>query len=131
MGRREDRFTLRNKLLAKLKLKKNRFVRRNLAIKTRHWDDRRKTKYFKMFGEEYERSLTEDVRSGKFEADLIKLAKNKIKKQQIEFYDYDTHKQLAMNSGIRTSFEWHECHELGLMPDGIYHDPDKTFSRAE
>ena len=21
--------------------------------------------------------------------------------------------------------------ELGLMPDGIYHDPDKTFSRAE
>lgn len=124
MGRREDRFTLRNRLLAKLKLKKNRFVRRNLAI--------RKTKYFKMFTEEYERSnIIEDIRSGKFEADLIKLAKNKIKKQQIEFYDYDTHKQLAMNSGIRTSFEWHECHELGLMPDGIYHDPDKTFSRSE
>ena len=52
-------------------------------------------------------------------------------KPRITHYDFETHRELAMNSGIRTSFEWHECHELGLMPDGIYHAPDKTFSRSE
>ena len=46
-----------------------------------------------------------------------------------EFHDYDTHKQLAMNSGINSAVEWHECHKMRLFPDGIYSNPNKAFRR--
>ena len=46
-----------------------------------------------------------------------------------KFYDYDTHKQLAMNSGINSAVEWHECHKMRFFPDGIYSNPNKAFRR--
>ena len=45
------------------------------------------------------------------------------------FYDFETHHQLAINSGIDTAFEWVMCHKMGLFPDGIYANPAETFKR--
>ena len=45
------------------------------------------------------------------------------------YHDYETHHQLAMSSGIRTQKEWFECFQQGLMPDGIYQNPNKVFRR--
>ncbi len=44
------------------------------------------------------------------------------------YYDFETHREFAMNSGIECIREWRECFKLGFMPDGIYRNPDKTFS---
>ncbi len=44
-------------------------------------------------------------------------------------YDFETHHQLAINSGIRTEREWYECHKIGLFPDGIYQNPNTAFRR--
>ena len=46
-----------------------------------------------------------------------------------EFHDFETHRELAMSSGIRTQMEWYECHKMGLFPDGIYSNPDQSFGR--
>ena len=48
-------------------------------------------------------------------------------KRRDSYYDFETHRQLAMSSGIRTAMEWYECHKRGFMPDGIYSDPSKPF----
>ena len=44
-------------------------------------------------------------------------------------YDFETHRELAINSGIQSQREWHECYKLGFMPDMIYFNPDKAFRR--
>ena len=46
-------------------------------------------------------------------------------KPRITFHDYETHRELAMNSGIQSKREWKECYKMGLFPDGIYQDPAK------
>ena len=43
------------------------------------------------------------------------------------YYDFKTHLELASNSGIQNKREWFECIRLGLMPDGIFHNPDQAF----
>ena len=55
--------------------------------------------------------------------------RRKLSQTPNEFHDYDTHKQLAMNSGINSAVEWHECHKMRLFPDGIYSNPNKAFRR--
>jgi hypothetical protein len=45
------------------------------------------------------------------------------------YYDFETHRELAIHSGINYAKEWYECHTMGLMPNGIYHSPDRTFGR--
>ena len=47
------------------------------------------------------------------------------------FHDFETHRELAINSGIRTQREWTECSERGFLPDGIYSYPAKIFKRSE
>ena len=46
-------------------------------------------------------------------------------------HDFETHHQLAINSGIETALEWRECVKLGLMPDGIYQNPADAFKRKD
>ena len=55
--------------------------------------------------------------------------KNPNYKPQDSYHDFETHRELAINSGIENSREWHECFKLGLMPDGIYLDPYQAFRR--
>ena len=45
------------------------------------------------------------------------------------YYDFETHRQLAMSSGIQCQREWYECHKMRLMPDGIYRNPNQAFGR--
>ena len=45
------------------------------------------------------------------------------------YHDFETHRELAMNSGIENMREWRECCKIGLMPDGIYCNPHKKFRR--
>ena len=49
--------------------------------------------------------------------------------RKVKFHDYTTHKELAINSGIKDKKEWQECHSLGFMPDGIFTSPDQAFGR--
>ena len=51
------------------------------------------------------------------------------KSKRDSFYDFETHRELAMNSGIKESREWKECHQRGFMPDEIYADPSRAFRR--
>ena len=44
-------------------------------------------------------------------------------------HDFETHHQLAINSGIETVLEWVMCHKMGLFPDGIYVNPADAFKR--
>ena len=44
------------------------------------------------------------------------------------YHDFETHRELAVNSGIQSQPEWVECHQRGFFPDGIYRNPDKTFN---
>ena len=48
---------------------------------------------------------------------------------QDSYHDFETHRELAINSGIRTEREWYECHKIGLFPDGIYQNPNTAFRR--
>ena len=45
------------------------------------------------------------------------------------YCDFETHRELAINSGINESREWWECHKMGFMPDGIYWEPGRAFRR--
>ena len=45
------------------------------------------------------------------------------------FYDFETHRELAMSSGIQNQREWVECHQRGFLPDGIYSNPNQVFRR--
>ena len=45
------------------------------------------------------------------------------------YYDFETHRELAISSGIQSHPEWIECYKLGFMPDGIYRNPDREFKR--
>ena len=45
------------------------------------------------------------------------------------YHDFETHRELAMSSGIRTHREWRECCKMGLIPNGIYSSPDRVFRR--
>ena len=45
------------------------------------------------------------------------------------YYDFETHHQLAIHSGIQSNQEWLECHKMGLFPDGIYANPAEAFKR--
>ncbi len=45
------------------------------------------------------------------------------------YHDFETHHQLAINSGIETVLEWVMCHKMGLFPDGIYANPNQAFGR--
>ena len=47
------------------------------------------------------------------------------------FYDLETHRQLAMNSGIETTVEWLEVYKMGMMPDGIVSQPSESFKKPE
>ena len=55
--------------------------------------------------------------------------KNPNYKPQIKYYDFETHRELAMNSGIQSQPEWVECHQRGFLPDGIVQNPDRKFMR--
>ena len=55
--------------------------------------------------------------------------KNPNIKPHDSYYDFETHRELAMSSGIEIQWEWYECFKLGLMPDGIYYSPHKKFRR--
>ena len=59
----------------------------------------------------------------------IMYRRKKLGQKPNEFHDFETHRGLAMSSGIRTQMEWYECHKMGLFPDGIYSNPDQAFSR--
>ena len=50
-------------------------------------------------------------------------------KRRDSYYDFETHREFAMSSGIQSYDEWRECFKLGLMPDGIYSSPDREFRR--
>lgn len=50
-------------------------------------------------------------------------------KPRITHYDFETHRELAMNSGIQSQPEWRECSKRGLLPDGIHSRPDRVFRR--
>ncbi len=50
-------------------------------------------------------------------------------KPRITHYDFETHRELAINSGIQQQREWYECHKMGLMPDGIYRNLHEAFRR--
>ena len=50
-------------------------------------------------------------------------------KSHNSYYDYETHRELAINSGINEVREWHECFKMGLVPDGIYRCPDQKFKK--
>ena len=50
-------------------------------------------------------------------------------KPQDSYHDFETHRELAMSSGIRTQMEWRECCKIGLMPNGIHSRPDRVFMR--
>ena len=47
------------------------------------------------------------------------------------FYDLETHRQLAMNSGIETVREWIEVYKMGMMPDGIVCRLSEFFKKPE
>ena len=51
----------------------------------------------------------------------------KNRNKNFHHYDFETHRELAMNSGIETQREWWECHKMGLIPNGIYADPPQAF----
>ena len=55
--------------------------------------------------------------------------KNPNIKRRDSYHDFETHRELAMSSGIQSYNEWRECFKLGLMPDGIYSSPDREFRR--
>tara|TARA_B100000029_G_scaffold328293_1_gene320612 strand:+ start:441 stop:872 length:432 start_codon:yes stop_codon:yes gene_type:complete len=46
------------------------------------------------------------------------------------YYDFETHRELAINSGIENMPEWIEVHQMGLMPDGIYRRPDQYLKKT-
>ncbi len=50
-------------------------------------------------------------------------------KRHDSYYDFETHRELAMNSGIENMREWLECSKRGLLPDGIYSHPENIFRR--
>ena len=45
------------------------------------------------------------------------------------YYDFETHREFAMNSGIQNVREWYECHRRGFFPDGIYSQPNQAFRK--
>ena len=51
-------------------------------------------------------------------------------KRHDSHYDFETHRELAMNSGIQNQREWFECSKRGLLPDGIYSHPDQSFRNS-
>ena len=55
--------------------------------------------------------------------------KNPNIKPHDSYYDFETHRELAMNSGIENMREWFECSKRGLLPDGIYSHPENIFRR--
>ena len=50
-------------------------------------------------------------------------------KRHDSYHDFETHRELAMNSGIESMREWAECSRRGLLPDGIYSHPEDVFRR--
>ena len=55
--------------------------------------------------------------------------KNPNIKRHDSYHDFETHHQLAINSGIQSQREWRECYIRGFMPNGIYIDPERSFRR--
>ena len=52
-----------------------------------------------------------------------------VKRRFSGYYDFETHRELAMSSGVENMREWIECSKLGLLPDGIHSHPEKAFGR--
>ena len=52
-----------------------------------------------------------------------------VKRRFSGYYDFETHRELAMSSGIQSQREWVECSKLRLLPDGIHSHPEKAFRR--
>ena len=52
-----------------------------------------------------------------------------VKRRFSGYYDFETHRELAMSSGVENMREWIECSKLGLLPDGIHSHPEKAFRR--
>ena len=46
-------------------------------------------------------------------------------------YDFETHRELAISSGISEAREWYECAKRGFLPDGIYHNPAQRVFRRK
>ena len=67
------------------------------------------------------------------EYNRVKYLRNKKKdpnyKPQDSYHDFETHRELAINSGIQSQREWFECFKMGLFPDGIYSQPNHAFGR--
>ena len=57
------------------------------------------------------------------------LKESQINRFDDNFYNFQTHKELAVHSGIMNAKEWNECHKMGLMPEGIYSSPPRKFRR--
>ena len=53
-----------------------------------------------------------------------------VKRRFSGYYDFETHRELAINSGIENMPEWIEVHQMGLMPDGIYRRPDQYLKNT-
>ena len=58
-----------------------------------------------------------------------KQKKNPNYKPHDSYYDFETHRELAMSSGIQSMREWRECFKLGFMPNWIYYSPERAFRR--
>ena len=52
-----------------------------------------------------------------------------VKRRFSGYYDFETHRELAMSSGVENMREWIECSKLRLLPDGIHSHPEKAFRR--
>ncbi len=72
-----------------------------------------------------------DIKERRNELERIRYAKNKdVDKRWLKstkYYDFETHRQLAIHSGIKTVSEWFECYRLGFFPIGIYCSPEQMF----
>ena len=55
--------------------------------------------------------------------------KNPNAKHRGFYHDFETHHELAINSGIQSQRDWYECHQRGFFPDGIYSQPNQAFRR--
>ena len=53
--------------------------------------------------------------------------KCKIDFRSNQFYDFETHKTFARESGFESYNEWEEVSSKGWLPNGIYRNPQRSF----
>ena len=91
-------------------------------------DLEKKKKYQKQYFKHYKRNASQVNRKRITDRNL-RLRKPNGSTADGLFHDFETHRELAINSGIQNQREWSECCKMGLMPDGIYADPQQAFGR--